>query len=266
MFAPKVLLHPQEKYFPMNPIDFIFLSRFRHHIGWGRDYGYNKVLNEWIKTDEKSPEYYDIPLDIINKFGLNKDNTNRRPRDKNRGKEWNVFLQPDGKPQGDLNPTGNVPCFSFQTDADDDYVFHQYWFFFGYNPSLVGIDLSHQGDWEDYTAVTKEDEFVGAILNAHGKRTCYKREQLEMDGEQVSVYCALGTHALYPKEGSFGKFGTDKTKSGGYSWDTAQNVATLSEQPWRDYAGAWGEVGELAATTGPLGAWHKLIPEDFLRR
>ena len=268
MFAPKILFHPKEQYFPMNPIDFISKSRFRHHIGLGEDYGYNKILQKWVKTNDKSTEYYDMPFDILVKFGLNNDanRTNRRPRDKNRGKKWNVFLQADGKPEGKQNSTGNVPCFFVQIDADHDYVFHQYWFFFGYNPSLVGIDLSHQGDWEDYTAVTKNGELVGAILSAHGKRTCYKKEQLEMDKGQVQVYSALGTHALYPRAGFFGKFGTDKTKAGGYTWDTSQNIELLSAQPWKDYAGAWGEVGELSATTGPLGAWHKLIPPDFLTK
>jgi hypothetical protein len=31
----------------------------------------------------------------------------------------------------------------------------------------------------------------------------------------------------------------------------------LASQPWKDYAGAWGEVGNIATTTGPLGPWHK---------
>ncbi len=128
----------------------------------------------------------------------------------------------------------------------------------------MGIDLSHQGDWEDYTAVTKDGVLVGAILTAHGKRTCYKLEQLEMDGKQVQIYAALGTHALYPQEGSYGKFDTDRARRGGYAWDTSQNIEILAQQSWRDYAGAWGEVGELPATTGPLGAWYKRIPRKFL--
>jgi hypothetical protein len=264
MFAPKILLHPQEKYFPMNPLEFILISRFRYERELGKDYGYNKILNDWVETDNKAPEYYDMPLEVLKKFGLNPDKTNRRPKDKNRGKIGNVFLQPDGKPPGNFNPTGNIPCYLYQVDADNGYVFHQYWFFYGYNPSLVGIDLSHQGDWEDYTAVTQDGELVGAILAAHGKRTYYQRDRLEMDGEQIQVYAALGTHALYPQEGSYGKFNTDRARKGGYAWDTSQNVEILAQQGWRDYAGAWGEVGELSATTGPLGAWYKRIPRNFL--
>ncbi|MGB5637440.1 MAG: hypothetical protein WBM44_17075 [Waterburya sp.] len=258
MFAPKVLLHPDDKYFPMDPIEFISISRFRHHIGFGKDFGYNKALKEWIKTNEKSPEYYDIPLEIINSYGLNSNGDNRRPRDKNRGRKWNVFLEADGFPEGDRAPDNIVPVFLDESNQDDGSIFHQYWFFFGYNPSQVVIDISHQGDWEDFTAVTKNDRLIGAYLSAHGDRPYYPRNKLEMDGERVKVYCAKGSHALYPRAGSFGALRTDKTASGGYSWDTSLNVQSLSSQPWRDYAGAWGEVGELSATTGPLGPWYKL--------
>ena len=264
MFAPKVLLHPEEDYYPMDPIEFISVSRFRHHIGWGKDYGYNKVLNDWIETNERSPEYYDIPLGFINSYDLNPDNTNRRPRDKNRGRRWNVFLQADRDSLiGDRDPNRTVPVFSFVQNGNSGCVFHQYWFFFGYNPSFVVIDLSHQGDWEDFTAVTKDGQLVGAVFAAHGRRTYYNRDLLEIEDGRVKAYCSKGTHALYPQAGSFGKFGTDITKPGGYSWDTSQNILALSSQPWRDYAGAWGEVGDLPATTGPLGPWYKRITADF---
>lgn len=48
MFAPKIKLHPDEKYFPMNPTIFVSLSRFRHHISLGRDYGYNKESDQKV--------------------------------------------------------------------------------------------------------------------------------------------------------------------------------------------------------------------------
>lgn len=264
MFAPKLLLHPEEDYYPMEPIEFISRSRFRLHIGWGKDYGYNKVLDRWIETNQRSPEYYDIPLDFINGYSLNTDNTNRRPRDPNRGRRWNVFLQADSDSLiGEREPNNTIPVFLVRQNGNRGYIFYQYWFFFGYNPSIVVIDLSHQGDWEDFTAVTKDGQLVGAIFAAHGRRTYYERDLLEIEDERVKVYCSKGTHALYPKAGSFGKFGTDVAKPGGYSWDTSQNVLTLSLQPWRDYAGAWGEVGELSASTGPLGPWYKRISGDL---
>ena len=43
-FAPIVLLHPEETHFPMHPLEFISISRFRHHIGWGQDFGYKAEI------------------------------------------------------------------------------------------------------------------------------------------------------------------------------------------------------------------------------
>jgi len=53
--------------------------------------------------------------------------------------------------------------------------------------------------------------------------------------------------------------GTDETRDGGMEWVITQYVQELQDQPWKDYAGAWGEVGEFATTTGPLGPWYKKI-------
>ena len=103
LFEVIVKLHPEEEYYPMNPLDFIRLSRFRHHIGGGTDFGYHKELREWIKGNDHTPEYYNIPVDYINSFGLNPDGRNRRPRDDNRGDKWNVFLEPDNNLKGELS-------------------------------------------------------------------------------------------------------------------------------------------------------------------
>lgn len=262
-FAPIVLLHPEDTHFPMHPREFISQSRFRHHITWGRDEGYNKNAKDWIKTNARTPRehYYDIPVEFINSYGL-QNGKNRRPRDKNNGDKWNVFLQPDGNPVGISEPNGEVPVFYCQKVQDDGKVFHQYWFFFGYNPSLA---LRHQGDWEDFTAVTQDNRLVEAYFSAHGDRRIVTLQELELEGEQVKVYCAKGSHALYPRAGSFASndilralgWETDKTATGGYKWNTSRNMELLSEQPWKDYAGAWGEVGNINATTGPLGPWYK---------
>lgn len=254
-FAPIVLLHPEDTHFPMHPLEFISVSRFRHHISWGQDFGYNKVAQEWIRINERSPEYYDIPLKVINSFGIHSNGNNRRPRDNKSGKTWNVFLDADKDSlEGSRNPDNVVPVYLYEQVQDDGRAYHQYWFFFGYNPSIA---LRHQGDWEDFTAVTLDNQLIGAYFSTHGDRRYVPREELEIERERVKVYCAKGSHALYPRAGTFNIFGTDKTAPGGYQWDTSLNIELLSDQPWRDYAGAWGEVGEFAASTGPLGPWYK---------
>ena len=40
-------------------------------------------------------------------------------------------------------------------------------------------------------------------------------------------------------------------------WDLQKNLQPLGDQPWRLFAGAWGELGGEAHATGPLGPWFK---------
>lgn len=259
-FKVIVKFHPGEEHFSMNPLDFIKLSRFRHHIGGGHDYGYNKVRGEWVKGDDHTAEYYDVSVAFINNYGLNPDGRNRRPRDENQGSKWNVFLEPDDNLRGESLPTGKVPAFGYSTGDSRK----QYWLFFGYNKSEFGpVRNSHQGDWESLTLNNDGRNITGAWLSAHGKDKYYAASELELVANESSqtliVYCARGSHALYPSVGSFHILGTDKTANGGSAWTITDLVLNLVDQPWKDYAGAWGEVGRRATTTGPLGPWYKKI-------
>ncbi|WNG22129.1 hypothetical protein F0U63_22120 [Cystobacter fuscus] len=243
----------------MAPLDFIRASRFRHHKGWGTDQGYNKSSGSWITGNDKSWDYFDIPVSFINSYTINPDGTNRRPRDSNSGSDWNVFLQPEGHPQGNASPTGQVPSFRYRTQDGRQ----QYWLFYGYNESTHLISFSHQGDWEDIIVHTDNGLITGASLSAHGERTFHPVSSLQtyVDGniQVLVVYVAKGTHALYPTVGNFHTGGTDETRDGGVEWVITHDVQELQDQPWKDYAGAWGEVGEFATTTGPLGPWYKKI-------
>jgi|GEM_PF-1839213 len=254
-----VKLHPQEAFHPMDPMDFIHASRFRHHKGWGTDQGFNKSSYSWVTGNDKSWDYFDIPVSLINLYAINPDGTNRRPRDSNSGSDLNVFLQPEGHPQGNSSPTGQVPSFRYQTQDGRQ----QYWLFYGYNESSFILSFSHQGDWEDVTVHTSNGLITGASLSAHGERTFHPISSLQtyVEGnvQYLVVYAAKGTHALYPSVGNFHIAGTDETRDGGVAWVITDNVQALQDQPWKDFAGAWGEVGEQAATTGPLGPWHKKI-------
>ena len=113
-WAPIVWLHSDEQYFPDTPEQFIEQCRFRHHRGGDRDHGFNKESWDWVETDSGDPEYYDIPIDAINAYGLNSDGTNCRPRDPKSGQDHNLFLEHrDARPTGVAQPTGVVPTFAF---------------------------------------------------------------------------------------------------------------------------------------------------------
>ena len=135
-----------------------------------------------------------------------------------------------------------------------DYVI-QYWWFFGYNDGVAS--QNHQGDWEHSTAVVKDGSLIGTYLSAHGTGTYYDRSELEpVQGDQVVVYVAKGSHAAYAAVRG-GPFEPDETDAGGPRWDTSQFLLPLRDRPWKSFAGAWGEVGQFTGTTGPLGPWHK---------
>lgn len=276
--APVLRLHPKEKYFPMDPMEFICRSRFRHHKGRAKDQGYSKARRKWVTGNSKSAQYYDIPVRVINRFGAWSNGDNRRPRDGNNGDSWNVFLQPKGKPKGISRPTGKVPVFYFQRRVDtsrlpavlrkiahikvEKYDLVSYWWFMGYNdtPPFLSFKMNHQGDWEHVSLKVRNKKIVGVFFAAHddpARLVSYSK--LKKSRGRVVVYCAKGTHASYERVGKFSlAFGLkDETRNGGHEWDLSQCVLSLKAQPWRNYAGAWGEVGTKGWTTGPLGPWHK---------
>ena len=272
-FAPILKLHSEEQYFPMDPVEFIKRSRFRHHKSWKKDQGFNKKNGKWETTNSKHSKYYDIPIAIINNYLKWGNGQNRRPRDSNNGDYLNVFLQVNGKPRGDHDPTGSVPVFYYCKNIDtstfprtvrqgenlnlEEYRLISYWWFMGYNDGP--LSQNHQGDWEHVTLKIRGNRLLGAYFSAHGEPKYVSRSKLTVKDGHLVVFCAKGSHASYEKAGEFKLIlgFKDCTEDGGYAWKTAQNIKSLKTQPWRNYAGAWGEVGELADTTGPLGPWLK---------
>lgn len=258
-FRVVVRLHPTEEYFPMNPLDFIKKSRFRHMVGLGSDGGYDKTLPGWRNSNnDHTPQFYDIPVSTINSYAL-QDGKNRRPRDDNKG-DFNVFLEPDDNLTGDSNPNNNVASYVYELNNGRK----QFWLFYGYNYwNFAGISQSHQGDWESVTLQVIDNNITGAWLSAHGNDTYYPRSELIVENtgnvQTLYVYSARGSHAHYSSPGDYHILNKDHAADGGYQWVVSDKTENLESQPWRDYAGAWGEVGEQVSTTGPLGPWYKKI-------
>lgn len=259
-----------EKYFPMNPSDFIKLSRLRKHEGGGNtDFGYNKVTKTFVKGNDKSPEYYDIPIEIVSSFrnkGKNKLLT-LRPKDENSIGHDEVFLQPDDHLFGDNNATSRVAVYKY---IDNDYKF-SYWMFWGYNfaesGKIVTLKGNHQGDWECLTIELSESNRIKQVtLSCHDSSKTYQPSELNIKFDEnlgkdvLTVYCASGSHALYNKTGSYSRaVGKDKADGKGYDWIITNKVENLSDEGniWKYYSGAWGEIGFFQFTTGPLGPWYK---------
>lgn len=117
---------------------------------------------------------------------------------------------------------------------------------------------NHQGDWEHVTVKVSRGRLVGVWFSSHGKPDFRTREEMEWKRGRFIVYCAKGSHASYHQEGWF-HYRTDHTQNGGpdFELNSVESLNNLSSQPWRHFAGAWGEVGQVKDTTGPLGPWYK---------
>jgi hypothetical protein len=264
-FAPLLLLHPEEDCFPMNASEFLGASRFRHFRKGAKDQGFNRQTQQWDTNDSHDAKYYGIPVTIIAQFGLHPNGKNRRPRDDNSGHDVDVFVQPDGTPAGNKNFNGQVPVFYYLKGALPNLEI-QYWFFYGYNRGFNEglLHFNHQGDWEHVRVEVVNGAVQSVKLSAHGEKKEIPVANLPQRNGRFAVYVARGTHALYESTGEhhYANAGPiklkDHTADRGAVWDTKLRLERLDEQPWREYAGAWGEVGETSDTTGPLGPWHKL--------
>lgn len=274
-----VKMHSEDPYFPMHPADYIRLSRLRRHVKGGTDYGYNKNTNTFVKGDSHSSEYYDIPLSVImnqhtpyGKYEL----MNLRPHDPHSVGENEVFLQPDDHLTGDSDPNYRVPCIVHY--VSDNTI--SYWFFFGYDDAKAAglVSFSHQGDWECVTVnLDAKGRIESASLSCHTGANNHPASELEIvhgKKDELTVYCAKGSHAFYNKPGTYNLYkllgivdvADDHADNMGYDWVATNCVVSLTDesQVWKYFAGAWGEVGEHAATTGPLGPWQKCVEIDKL--
>lgn len=271
-YAPIVRLHPNESYFPMDPLEFIRHSRFRRHydgflVFGSADHGYDREARRWFRTNSHHPRFYNIPVTVINGWRAQGGRT-RRPYDRNAVSEEEglVFLETRDNVRGHRNPTNRIPVFfRIHGDPQSNHYWIQFFLFYGYNDSRhLGLSWSHQGDWEHVIVEVREQNFVWVGLNRHTRITWHRRADLGRRREQPIVYAARGTHALYPTPGRFNVIAdiaaTDFTANGGDEWDTSKRVRPLASQPWRDFAGAWGEVGEGPVTTGPSGPAFKAFP------
>jgi hypothetical protein len=70
----------------------------------------------------------------------------------------------------------------------------------------------------------------------------------------------LGTHGSYTASGSFdttactgNSLTPNDTTGKGALWYGGHFLASVTQQRWYGFGGAWGEVGDYSFTTGPLG-------------
>lgn len=131
-----------------------------------------------------------------------------------------------------------------------------YWLFYAYNdgPSVQ----NHEGDWERISIrLDAANKPLTVAYFHHGKYCVQSYASAAKVGTHPVGYSASGTHATYPKAGTFPtEFPgvNDNANGGGEVWETQKrSVLNVKSQPWYGFGGAWGEIGESTHTTGPSG-------------
>jgi hypothetical protein len=124
----------------------------------------------------------------------------------------------------------------------------------------------HEGDWERMSLYLDQDDPEGAqpesvAFYRHATNTFRKWDSVEKtDGTHPVGYSGIGSHATLPTPG-FGQI--DVGDPDGPRWRTWENLLSVIEQPWYGFGGAWGRIGKVPDTTGPLGPgphWKHAAP------
>lgn len=146
-----------------------------------------------------------------------------------------------------------------------------YWFFYPFNDGFTFFN--HESDWEhvrvtiDPNAERGQGKALEVMMSSHRGGTTLKRNdaRLTMDGgTHPVVYTAKGSHANYPKPGTYSIPGTkgiphDTAKAAPAAdvWRTENDVVLVGTranpkngQVFIKYWGIWGERGELRETSG----------------
>ena len=156
-----------------------------------------------------------------------------------------------------------------------------YWLFYGLSqppgPSQVTSHLVHEGDWERISVLikpgAKPDQWIPISARYHyhdaSRDVPWSAVRTVSEGPDAPshpvVFSARGSHASYPRAGSY----VNQLRAGGSTiitvhdeaiacsrcpvWRTWLLLADATTQPWYGYGGAWGAAGTIPGSTGPLG-------------
>lgn len=276
--APLVKLDKKECHFPSSPEWLRMVSRFRRSIALGADHGWNKGAGVWSVGDQHGREYFDVPwaqiipasLDRYQRVGVlnpmadenirpwDSRSIHRRPGDSYTPDglflERNDLLPRDASGMSPVGGRVIAPVFFDLLEGESGWVRLLFWFFYELN--LYHGWLTHEGDWEHITYYFRPGTFQdgeppeSVYFAQHNGGQVVGFGGLETDGDRPVVYVNRQGHPTQP-------FVTNP-RAYTYEWRTweVQHFA-IADLEWRDFPGAWGEVGFTTHTTGPLGPYFK---------
>jgi hypothetical protein len=254
-YAPLVFLHPDDNDRPMNAESFIRNSSLRwHHDSGCRDHQIAARGDVGQRRLGRGGYRHQLTDLLCRHHGTRfRSNQYTRPRDDNVAGGEGFFLDLDNTARGGAGTSARV-YYDFVSQQ-----FVTYWFLYGFNDAPASL-TDHEGDWEQVTVrLNGSNHATDVAFYRHGGacRLPWSEVRKTAAGHPVA-FSARGTHASYPRAGSFNN-GIDQTARGP-RWRTWRHLRDVRARPWYGYGGGWGEVGENADSTGPLG------PSSFKER
>jgi Vacuolar protein sorting-associated protein 62 len=247
-YAPLVFLHPDDNDRPMSAESFIRNSSLRWHHDADCDDHRLAARGNVRQRRLGSGRYRHQLADLLcNDHGQRfRSNEHTRPRDDNVAGGEGFFLELIDTARGGSGTNARV-YYDFQSQSSVTY-----WFLYGFNDAPASL-TDHEGDWEQVTVrLNSSNQATDVAFYGHGDacRLPWSQVQMTSSGHPVA-FSARGTHASYHRAGSFNN-GIDVTERGP-RWRTWRHLRNVQARPWYGYGGGWGQVGETAASTGPLG-------------
>jgi hypothetical protein len=129
-------------------------------------------------------------------------------------------------------------------------------------------DVLHEGDWERITVYLDESSPeakppAAVVFHRHSTNTSRRWAAVEKQDTHPLVYCAVGSHASLPSA-NFGFIDVGDARGPRWqTWGPGNTLTPTSEQAWYGFGGAWGRIGRVRDSTGPLGPgahWKHAAP------
>jgi hypothetical protein len=176
------------------------------------------------------------------------------------------FLDVDDSAHGGPK-TGSREIYYQYGPSKEGGTFLTYWFYFPYDEFRWKQFQAHEGDWE--RVVIRFDTTGAPAAVAYHHHNCYSRYAwgaVPKTGTHPIAYVAKSSHGVWTgKGGNCGGTPSDVTDLGGPRWQTwTGSVAWVRDRGFYGFGGAWGSVGTMDMTTGPMGpSQYKNYSEPF---
>lgn len=278
-FAPRLFFHLHERHFPSDPERFRADSRFREALEGRRDRGWHKESG-WETSNRRGADYVGVDWKTIEGETSNMTgdyaslDPTIRPTLRPRGRR--NLNRAAGRPNDglflerndalDRTSSGRPPMFGVVTapvfldivtvDTNAGRLIKVlFWFFYELN-YWRGF-LTHEGDWEHVTYLASVDDiqnrrppgYVYFAQHNTGEVRPFSSLSSSM-GSHPDMYVDRHGHPTLAEVADPGEYVRHWN-----IWE--QEWLWVRDQDWRDFSGAWGEVGQTKHTTGPTGPWFK---------